>query len=465
MVSLSVFSVGWYTYDQSKDRQALFLGTAFLAVGLLDFMHTMSNAAMPAFLTPNSTNKSTQFWIAARLTDASAFLASAFIYPEKQHRWLSKTTLLTAALSVSGLVFLGVAFFPEYLPATAVPVVGLTPLKRYLEFAVILLLLSAGAAYWKRMARTGDMLLLYYLAAFVICIFSEAVFASYKTGFDTYNVLGHIYKVIAFYLIYKGVFISSVNAPYIKLTAASDKILKLNAELEERVRERTFRLEAANKELESFSYSVSHDLRAPLRIIEGFSSAIEEEQAHKLDGAGKDYFRRIRSAANRMSLLIDALLNLSRHSRGELTRTRVDLSALARGICEDVARNRPGRSVECIIHGGIVAEGDAVMLRVVMENLLENAWKFTFKYDPARIEFGATRTKGDDVYFVRDNGAGFDRAYAEKLFIAFQRLHTGEDYPGIGIGLATVRRIINRHGGRIWAEGEVGKGAVFYFTL
>jgi signal transduction histidine kinase len=481
MVSLSVFSVGWYTYDQSKDRHALFLGTAFLAVGLLDFMHTMSNAAMPDFLTPNSTNKSTQFWIAARLADASAFLASAFIYPEKQHRWLSKTTLLTAALSVTGLVFLGVTFFPEYLPATAVPGVGLTPLKRSLEFAVIFLLLSAGAAYGKRMARTGDRLLLYYLAAFVICIFSEAVFASYKTGFDTYNVLGHIYKVIAFYLIYKGVFISSVNAPYVELADMSGRISRLNAELEERVRERTFQLESANRELEAFSYSVSHDLRAPLRAIDGFSRAIEEEQAHKLDDAGKDYFRRVRAAASRMSLLVDGMLNLSRHSRGELTRTPVDLSALARGICEDLARSRDGRSVECIIPGGIAAQGDAEMLRVALQNLLENAWKFTGKCDTARVELGAFKCgmwnaefgiqaleqceQGETVYFIRDNGAGFDMTYADKLFTAFQRLHTADDFPGLGIGLATVRRIINRHGGRIWAVGETDKGATFYFTL
>jgi len=218
MVSLSVFGIGWFTYNQSKDRHALFLGAAFLAVGLLDFMHTMSNAAMPDFITPNSTNKSTQLWIIARLFDASAFLASAYIYPDNKSRCLARRPLLMSVLIFTGLVFIGVVFFPSYLPATAIPGIGLTPLKRYLELFVMFMLAAAAVAYWRRLQLTGDRTLLYYPAAFIICIFSEGVFASYKTGYDTYNVLGHIYKVAAFFLIYKGVFIASVMVPYNKLT-------------------------------------------------------------------------------------------------------------------------------------------------------------------------------------------------------------------------------------------------------
>ncbi|HAD03800.1 MAG TPA: hypothetical protein DCF93_03835, partial [Desulfuromonas sp.] len=220
MVSLSVFGIGWFAYDQSKNRHALFLSAAFLAVGLLDLMHTMSNVAMPAFITPNSTNKSTQFWIAARLCAASACVLSAYLYPAGNSRWLSKKVLLGAALLVTGLVFTGVVFCPEHLPATALPGVGLTPLKRYLEFIVILLLAAATVAYWRRMQLSGDRSLIYYPAAFIIGIFGEGAFAFYSTGFDSYNVLGHLYKVAAFYLIYRGVFVAAVQEPYEKLANA-----------------------------------------------------------------------------------------------------------------------------------------------------------------------------------------------------------------------------------------------------
>ncbi|HBA89041.1 MAG TPA: hypothetical protein DCZ75_13985 [Geobacter sp.] len=228
MVSLCIFSVGWYTCEQSKDQRALFMGTAFLVVGLLDFMHTMSNQAMPAFITPNSFNKSTQFLIGARLLGAATFLASAFINPEQERRWISRQTMMAAAVALTGSIFMAVVFYPEYLPATAIEGVGLTPLKRFLELVVILLLACSWLVYWRRMEKTGDRHLLYFLAAFIICIFSEAVFASYTNCFGTLNVLGHIYKVVAFYLIYKGIFASAVQKPYLHLSEANQKLLRLN---------------------------------------------------------------------------------------------------------------------------------------------------------------------------------------------------------------------------------------------
>ena len=225
------------------------------------------------------------------------------------------------------------------------------------------------------------------------------------------------------------------------------------------------KLMLANKELEAFSYSVSHDLRAPLRSIDGFSLVLLEDYADKLDPEGKNYLERVRAACQRMAQLIDAMLNLSHMTRREMHRMTIDLSALAQTIAAEFKKTQPERQVEFVIAEGLVANGDASLLRAVLENLLGNAWKFTGKNAHARIEFGATQQDGEPVYFVRDDGAGFDRAYASKLFGVFQRLHATVEFEGTGIGLATVQRIIQRHGGRIWAEGEVGQGATFYFTL
>ncbi len=249
--------------------------------------------------------------------------------------------------------------------------------------------------------------------------------------------------------------------------------------LEERVRERTAEVQAqamiiegeraalayANRELESFAYSVSHDLRAPLRAINGFGQALEEDCGASLDEEGRDYLRRIRMASQRMGHLIDDLLMLSRVSRQQLQRQEVALSRIAEEIMAELQEASPERRAEVIIEPGLRASGDGHLLRVVMENLLGNAWKYTSKAPLARIEFGALRQGDEEVYYVRDNGAGFDMRYADKLFIAFQRLHHLDEYEGSGIGLTTVARIIHRHGGRVWGEGESGQGAAFYFVL
>jgi light-regulated signal transduction histidine kinase (bacteriophytochrome) len=224
-------------------------------------------------------------------------------------------------------------------------------------------------------------------------------------------------------------------------------------------------LSAANKELEAFSYSVSHDLRAPLRSIDGFSQALLEEYQGKLDETGKTYLERVRKATQRMGLLIDDMLKLSRITQAEMKGVTVDLSALIREIAEAHQKSNPDRAVNVTVHEGIMVQGDPYLIKIAMENLVGNAWKFTGKEAHPRIEFGTAVGDGETACFIRDNGAGFDMAYVGKLFGAFQRLHTIDEFPGTGIGLATVQRIIHRHGGQIRAEGEVGKGATFYFTL
>jgi signal transduction histidine kinase len=241
---------------------------------------------------------------------------------------------------------------------------------------------------------------------------------------------------------------------------------RLKAELEQQVNERTAELERSNRELESFSYSVSHDLRAPLRAIDGFSQALLEDCAAQLNASGRDYLMRIRAATSRMAHLIDDLLTLARISRTPMMRAPVDVSALADDIVRELHHSQPERQAEFHIEPGLEAHGDHDLLRVALVNLLGNAWKFTGRQALARIELGSSvNGAGERVLHVRDNGAGFDMTYADKLFGPFQRLHRQEEFPGTGIGLATAKRVIARHGGRMWADSRPGQGATFYFTL
>ena len=247
--------------------------------------------------------------------------------------------------------------------------------------------------------------------------------------------------------------------------SAEEEVLRLNRELEARVQERTNKLQQINSELEAFSYSVSHDLRAPLRAIDGFSQALLSEFGGQTDEKMRHYLQRIKSGTARMSQLIEDLLNLSRISRLEILWREVDLSALAHHVIHDLQQREPERKVDVSIWDGIMVQADQRLLRIALENLLGNAWKFTGKTEQAHIEVGMLQEGERHVIFVRDNGAGFDMAYADKLFGAFQRLHGVHEFPGTGIGLATVQRIVTRHGGRIWCRAVPAKGATFFFTL
>jgi signal transduction histidine kinase len=249
----------------------------------------------------------------------------------------------------------------------------------------------------------------------------------------------------------------------IEVERKAEEVHQLNVTLEERVRQRTAELEATNRELEAFSYSVSHDLRAPLRTIDGFSLALEEDYTDAVDGTGRDYIKRVRTGVQRMGQLIDSLLQLSRITRAEITREPVDMSALGESVVANLRDEFPDRQLDILVDPSMNVDADPKLLRVALENLLGNAVKFTAKVDHSAIHFGFDQNQ--QAFFVQDNGAGFDMYYKDKLFNAFNRLHGDKDFKGSGIGLATVARVIRRHHGTIWADAQVNRGATFYFTL
>jgi signal transduction histidine kinase len=262
-----------------------------------------------------------------------------------------------------------------------------------------------------------------------------------------------------------GLLIRTFNEMLQQIEFRDQELRKAHGELEQRVQERTTQLVIANKELEAFSYSVSHDLRGPLETINGFVHLLQTKYGPTLDSDGREYLQYVRQAARRMSELIEDLLNLSRVTTTAMHRQKLDLSALARQTLQELQRRNPERHVETVIANSPAAEGDNRLLQIVVDNLLQNAWKYTSTREQARIEFGYEKRKSGPVYFVRDNGVGFDILHAETLFKPFQRLHSSSEFPGTGVGLATVQRIIQRHGGDIWADAKVGEGATFYFTI
>jgi two-component system sensor histidine kinase/response regulator len=252
---------------------------------------------------------------------------------------------------------------------------------------------------------------------------------------------------------------------FVELYKAQQELRRYRTQLERLVQERTTALTAMNRELEAFSYSVSHDLRAPLLAFDGLNQSLLKDYGDSLDPRAKDYLQRMRRASERMTSVFDGLQTLFRLTSGEIHRETTDVSAMATEIVDEMRAADPERRVDIAIGEGLTAFGDPRLLRILLTNLVSNAWKFTSKEAAARVEIGAEIVDGDTRLFVRDNGVGFDMIYAHKLFGAFQRLHSQSEFPGVGIGLATVRRIVNRHGGRAWAEGAVGEGASFYFVL
>ncbi|HYD94498.1 MAG TPA: MASE3 domain-containing protein [Noviherbaspirillum sp.] len=470
-VALLMFGVVWNAYSRERSGNMVFLGCAFLAVGLIDFAHLLSYKGMPDFITPASPQKAISFWLAERAVAAGALLAVALRpwrpLSDSRRRYI----LLAGSLALTAFVYWAGLFHPDAWPVFFVDGAGLTDAKILAEYATILVL-GAAALLFHRSARRADPAFdagsLFAVA--VISILSGLCFTSYTGVNDVFNLLGHVFKIVAYLFLYRAAFVACVREPFRKMHVeigerklAEEALRELNQSLEQRVAQRTVQLELANKELEAFSYSVSHDLRAPLRAIDGFSQILHKNYMEHLDDKGRDYLARVRRASQRMGELIDDMLLLAQLSRKEVSRQQVDISALARAVLDELKQASPERRVETRVADGMAVDADPKLIRIVLENLLGNAWKFTGKTADARIEVGRADRDGMCAIFVRDNGAGFSMAYAHKLFGPFQRLHAASEFEGSGIGLATVQRIIQRHGGRVWAEGREGEGATFYF--
>ncbi|MCM2358334.1 MAG: ATP-binding protein [Geobacteraceae bacterium] len=486
VVACGVFVIAWNARQFMANNYFLFVGIAFFFVGAVDFTHALAYKGMGVF--PGyGANLPTQLWVVARYLQCSALLVAPLFLGRRLRPGLTVAAYLAATSLLLAAVFSGV--FPDCF----VEGEGLTPFKKGSEYLVALMLVGALVFMRKRALAFDREVVRLLSAALGVLISSELAFTLYTDVYGISNMVGHFLKFAGFYLLYKAIIETGLARPYdllfrelklkqeeveilnTDLAARAAELEEANCELEATLNEleasndelemTNRELEAANQELEAFNYTVSHDLRSPITCITGYSQILLEFPADRLAEQGRGYVEEIQAAADRMTQLISTLLNFSRLSRSEINRTTVDLSELARAVAAQLRINEPQRRVAFTIAEGLVADGDSRLLRAVLENLIGNAWKYTGRRAEAAIEFGTTDCGGETAFFVRDNGAGFDMGEAGRLFVPFQRLHDREEFEGSGIGLATVRRIVERHGGRVWAEGEPGQGATFYFTL
>ncbi len=476
--AISVFGVVWLTRRFSLDRRTLSIGTSFLAVGVLTIFRLLTFPGMPSMggLTEN-VNHSLYFSKILRCTVGAGLLLSVFstslspVTRRECWRFLSATAAYFTLATV--LILAPQSPLPELQGSGTNLHTGFVAL----EICAMILSYAAafGYAWMGAKARDGR----YVLVSIGLILFAQAGFSftTSPSNDDGVFLIGRATALVGFFLVFLAVMKTSLYYPYAKLDKAMDDLLQTKNEVERKTEEmkvlaqdlmeRRLAEEAlaeSNRELEAFSYSVSHDLRTPLRSISGFSTMLADRYSSALDEKGKDYIDRIRSSCEHMGLLIDDILKLSRITRAEMTWEKVDLSKIAREVLADLKKAQPERSVKIVVREDLVVRGDERLYRILMTNLLDNAWKFTQKQAWPIIEFGATVINGERVFFVKDNGAGFEMEYADKLFVPFQRLHSSLEFAGTGIGLATAQRILKKHGGRIWAEAEVGKGATFYFT-
>jgi signal transduction histidine kinase len=493
IIACGIFIISWNSRRIMNNSYFLFIGIASLFVGAVDLLHTLAYKGMGVF--PGyGPNLATQLWIVARyLQGFSLLLAPLFL----GHNLRERFTL--TAFSIVTLLLLAAVFSGNF-PVCFVDGTGLTTFKKGSEYLVALMLVGS-LLYVRQKRMTFDRSVMRIISgAIILFIASELSFTLYTDVYGISNLVGHFLKFAGFYLMYKALIESALVSPYgmlfrelkaseesyrrlseerkeaaaqieilnTELSAHSRELEEANCELEsalDGLEVANRELEIANQELEAFNYTVSHDLRSPLTGIIGMSELLTVPHHNLSQEDTRHYLQMVNHSARRMDQLISTLLNFSRLGRGELSLGTVDLSRLAHEIALQLRISDPARHVSFAIAEGLTATGDARLLKVVMENLMGNAWKYTARREDTLIEVGSVQQNGKSEFFVRDNGVGFDMAQAGRLFAPFQRLHDREDFDGNGIGLATVRRVIDRHGGQVRAEGEPGHGATFFFLL
>lgn len=460
IASFGIFALAWFTYKQSEDNSALFLGCMFLGIGLLDFMHTLSFPGEPAFFTASSTNKGILFWLAARLLFAVTILASAFV-PRIMGRFKHwRPVLLTAVLLYAMAVFYAVIAYESVLPAMFLPGVGITPLKIYLEYTVVGMLVFAYVAYLRVYLKRRETVYLRYLAAITISIFSELAFTLYKSAYDTFNMLGHLYKFFAFCAIYAGVFIAAIRRPYIKLSEATIELQKEEVKLKE-----------FDKLKDDFLSVTTHELKTPLVPIKSQAQLLLAGDYGALNKEQKEAVDMIYRNEEALSILADEVLDISRLQSGKLQ--LVLESAAIGGLVTEVVGDMKSFATQKQITFSLApipempnVTVDGSRIKQVLRNLLDNAIKFTPEQGTVSIEVG--KTGNEIVVQVRDSGIGIKGDDIPKLFVPFFRAESDvtRKYRGTGLGLAVSKGIIESHGGTIRAESDgQSKGSTFTFTL
>ena len=441
-----------------KSATYLFIGTGFLGTALFDGYHAVVTTTAVAPALPSALDSLIPWsWMASRLFLSVLLLLSCVLWRQTYRRGgasgsiheRSTYLLVTLLVIATFLLFLLIPMPQGYYPALF--------LKRPEELVPGTLFAMAVLFYLRKGAWRYDPFEHWLIVCLILNLHSQILYMPFSSAlFDAHFDMAHLLKNAGYGCAFIGL-LTSVHASFRQADIAG--------ELQQRVAQRTAELEAANKELESFSYSVSHDLRQPLRSMDGFSKILRDRYRDQLDERGKNYLDRIRAGAQRMGQLIDGLLELSQVKQAKLQREEVDLAGLARDIGQDLQATDTARRVQLVIGEHLLASADRRMMINLLQNLISNAWKFTSREPRARITIDKLQRDAGEIFFVRDNGAGFDEQHAEKLFHVFQRLHGQHEFPGLGIGLATAQRIIQYHGGRIWAESKPGEGATFYFTL